>query len=192
MAHHLSPQEQHVASTKLTNDLKRTIKDKIVDSVFKQDIGNTVAVISQLAYERVMTPQKASLPQFLLKDGWIGTNQKVAINWYKDDRRIDYDYFQMPVAVPVKTTDGVSVINVQMDDVNDGIAVAYRKWKQLGERQNAMNHDVQSVMDSCNTTKQLVEILPAAEPYIPDLARPTALISQDVLDRLNRLLVKEA
>ena len=180
-----------MASTKLSNDLKNTIRKKLVNSVFKADIDNAVATIGQLAYERLMTPQRSSLPQFLIKDDWISTTTGVTINWHRDGRRVDYDYFDMPTAVPVRATAGRPYVDVVIDDENDGLAVVYRNWTQLKERCLAMERDVQSVLDSCNTSKQLVEMLPAAEPYIPDVARPTALIAQDVLDRLNKLLVRE-
>lgn len=75
------------------------------------------------------------------------------------------------VSIPKRPGNGNKVDLVITEEEWDEIwapAVALRELKsKFEEEQKSFKSEVRSVIESCNTTKQLLEVWPKAEPYLP-------------------------
>lgn len=176
---------------KLTKGMKSTIINKMENYAFKQRLVDAQGYLAQLCYERLMTPQRVALPEFLIKDGWIKTTTSCRIEVYERTNRIDAEYVTLPKAIPTKTPH-YNNEEIRLDaGTEDTIAMALKAYNIIEREKGILTAKLEDILAACNTDKQLVELLPEAVDFIPDVVRVNALVPADKIMQVRSYFTKD-
>lgn len=185
-----------MATQRLSQSDKRKIARQMTAYAFDRRIEDAEALVGTCLYEARMVGERTVLPPSLLKDGWIPTAETADIRvQHKDWGNETYASYNIkfPKPLPVKVTEsarysGTVYATVRLDlDNQSPEAMAARALRALGKKRETYESEVASVLNSVQTVKQLLELLPEAKDFLPEAkAEVHALVDSALLARVKR------
>lgn len=192
-------------STRLTNKIRSQIVSAVSTAKFDHLIESAEKVLNRAIKERMDQSQAASIPSFLINDDWIKTTDQFMLRLFRKKEDLEnylegkggnFDlvfYEAKDLAYPVKASEHRTTINIWIEDPEDQIAIAYKKYSQEKEAKKRFERDIDKVISSATTVSALLKLMPELEPYIPtDVGLPNLdLVPADLINRVRRV-IKEA
>lgn len=197
--------EKKIKSARITNELHRKITNRAIDWRFKKEWNKLKArgeVLAEEIYNIVCTPDVLAVLEYL-PDGFkrfhngINNNRGFRTSFADNDYDIYCSYETLPLEFhreESETADDMVRVfprdfcleSSYADWFKEKSPKLYRKLKTFSLavndhllKKNKFETEVQNLLNSVNTTKQLIEVLPEAEAWVPEVYRCNNLPAAD-------------
>lgn len=178
-----------MSSERLNKSLKNSVKSAMLNYAFKTKIADAEALLDATIVEVLSTPKLLALPKFLIDDHWINVEEQVHITEYDGDRRINSHYTSLKTALPLQQNSSNHHEVVVYNDRRDAVSKAWYAVAYLETEKRELSSNLQSVLDSVSTMKQLLETLPASRDFIPEFSKPGMLVPIETIAKVSRYFV---
>lgn len=187
---------------KLTNKIRAEIVNAVSKAKFDHLIADAKRVLNKAIDEYMSQSQAATIPTFLIKDGWIYETDNYLIRRFftqeeyeknAEDGSGNYEvqyYTAEGVFYPIKAKEYRIYIKVRDYDPTDTIADGLRKLQQIESSKKDFSNDVDKIVSAVTTVSALLKLMPELEPYIPsDSGLPdTRLVSTGLIDKVRNII----
>ena len=174
-------------SDRLTQEMRKDIISRMVNYAFKSKLADAKALVEAAALEVVETPQTLSLPPSLVKDGWIKSDNSILIEFLDSRGKIVNSSrygFELTKRVPIKAEAYHHSISAKAD-MKSPLYKAYLSYDRLKDERTELADSLKSILSSVSTTRKLLEILPAAKDFIPELMEARSLVAIETINKVS-------
>lgn len=184
-------------SQTLTNDLRSRIADKIVREKFtikKQELEKEILefnhlIIQDLLPEEFKKEFKKELHFVLNNPGWFPKEREFKV---KFGPTIAYINLDKSVLVPYYLFQG-NVLKIY--EAGSPFETLYNSLENrvshLENERRELRTKINAILNSVNTTKQLLSVWPEVEPYIPDYCKNVPNLPSVLISEVNQLIKGE-